>query len=289
MNEFYFGSHIKYDNNLLEGASNVLNAGGNLVQIFLTLPGAKSTKERTVEELDKFKKFLIKNKMKAVVHSSYIHNLAKNWDKYSWWIRNLELEIKYANYIDAIGVVIHFGKQMDLSLQEAYNNMYTSLIYLYNRTKNFGNSLILLETSTGQGSELCSKLKDLAYFFRKFSKNENKDIRKKFKLCVDTCHIFAAGYNIKNKTNINLYLETFEEIIGLKHVKLIHLNDCMVKQGEQVDRHQNIGQGFIGLQGLTYWFKYFAKLNVPIILETPNQGYKMEIKMMKDLITSQNK
>jgi len=71
-------------------------------------------------------------------------------------------------------------------------------------------------------------------------------------------------------------------MIGLKHVGLIHLNDSRVELGSKVDRHDNIGRGFIGLEGIVNFFVYFYKLNIPIVLETPNKGYRMEIKKLLD-------
>lgn len=278
--EHYFGAHYDSDN-LIESAQRIKDAGGNLIQIFLTLPGNTKTEEKSNKELSDFKEYLIKNNMKVVVHSSYIHNIARNWDEYSWWLKNLEIEIRYAHMISAIGIVLHFGKQLDLSIEEAYNNMYTSLLYIHNKTLQYKDVLILLETSTGQGSETCYKLEDLSHFFKKFSRNENKEIKERIKICVDSCHIFAAGYNLKTKKDVKVYLEAFEELVGLKHVKLIHLNDCKVDFGGQRDRHDNIGKGYIGLDGLKYFYEYFKKLNVPIVLETPNNGYKMEIKLLK--------
>ncbi|QKF93996.1 Ap endonuclease 2 [Fadolivirus algeromassiliense] len=278
--EHYFGAH--YDSyNLIESAQRIKDSGGNLIQIFLTLPGNIKTEEKSKEELNAFGEYIKKNNMKVIVHSSYIHNIARKWDEYSWWLKNLEIEIKYAHMIGAYGVVLHFGKQLDLSIEEAYNNMYTSLLYIHNKTKDYKDILILLETSTGQGSEMCYKLEDLSHFYKKFSNNINKEIKNRIKLCIDSCHIFAAGYNLKTKKDVKIYLEAFEELVGLQYVKLIHLNDCKVDVGGQRDRHDNIGKGYIGFDGLKYFYDYFKKLNVPIVLETPNNGYKMEIKLLK--------
>lgn len=74
-----------------------------------------------------------------------------------------------------------------------------------------------------------------------------------------------------------------KRIIGLRHVQLIHLNDCKVELGSQKDRHQNIGKGYIGEEGLTAFYQYFKKLGVPIVLETPGDGYKHEIKELKNI------
>lgn len=206
--------------------------------------------------------------------------MAREWDNHSWWIKNIQLEMKYADMLGAFGLVLHFGKKLDLSTQEGYNNMYTSIVHIHTQTYKYKHIKIILETSTGQGSEMCYKLEDLAYFYSKFSKSPNKEIRDRVKLCIDTCHIFSAGYDIRTKDNVKLYLETFEEMIGLRHVHLIHLNDCKVELGDQKDRHENIGNGKVGFIGLKQFFKYFRKLNVPIVLETPGFGYMKEINML---------
>lgn len=277
---FYFGSHINIGGGMVEAAKSIKRSGGNFIQIFLTQPGSKKTTPKSISELELFKRYLNKNHMKVVVHSSYQHNLARNWDSHSWWIKNIELELEYCHKIDAIGLVIHFGKKLDLSLAEAYNNMYTSLIYIHNKTKKYSSVKIFLETSTGQGTETCFKLEDLAHFYKKFSRNPNKEVKERIKLCIDTCHIFSAGYDIRTVHSVKMYLEAFEELIGLRYVKLIHFNDCKVDLGSMKDRHQNIGKGYIGKQGLLQFFKYFKKLGVPTVLETPNEGYKTEIKML---------
>jgi len=281
----YFGSHINIFNmdKFVDGAKEIKKHDGNFLQIFLTTPGRSKISDNFKKQLIELKKYLDKNSMKIVVHSSYLHNLARNWDKYSWWIKNIELEIQYAHLIGAIGLVIHFGKYMELSINEAYNNMYTSLLHLHTITQKYSDIKIFLETSTGQGTEMCYQIEDLAHFYKKISKSVNKSFKKRVKLCIDTCHIFSAGYNIQNKQQILNYLETFEELIGLRYVKLIHLNDSRVDIGAQVDRHAEIGKGFIGFNGLKHFFNYFKKLNVPIILETPNAGYQNEIKRLLNL------
>ena len=279
MTEFYFGSHMS-TGNIIEAAKLVKNAGGNLIQIFLTSPGEKYIGKKSLETIKDFKNFMSDNNMKVVVHSSYLHNFAQNWDEYSWWITNFEIEIEYADLIGAIGVVLHFGKYKELTMPEAINNMYTSLIYVHNHTIEHKNVKIILETSTGQGTEMFYQLQDMAHFFKKFSQNINKEVKKRFRLCIDTCHIFAAGYDLRNKTAIKTYLESLEELIGIQYIALVHLNDCKVSLGCKKDRHQNIGKGFIGLEGLKLIFDYFKKLKVPIILETPGNGYITEIPLL---------
>lgn len=266
---FYFGAHLNSDK-LIWSAKEIKKHNGNLLQIFIR-------PKTTTEEYTKFKTHIDANNIKVVVHSSYMNNLATPWTKYSYHIKSIENEIKIAHMLGAIGIVIHFGKRKELTIQEAYNNMFSALVHINKITKQYDSVKILLETSTGQGTEICYKLEDLSYFYKKITRSENKQLKNRIKLCIDTCHVFSAGYNLKTKMNVKLFLETFEELIGLQHVKLIHLNDCKVELGSQVDRHQTIGNGYIGYNGLKYFFNYFKNLDIPIILETPEDGYKTEI------------
>ncbi|AYV75742.1 MAG: apurinic endonuclease [Terrestrivirus sp.] len=217
---------------------------------------------------------------KYVVHGSYTINLARNWDEYSIWIHQFIKEIILAHQLKAIGIVIHMGKQLELTKEEAYNNMYTSLLYVNQQTIKYDSVKIFLETSTGQGSEMCYKLEDFAHFFKKIIRLKNTQISDRFKICLDTCHIFAAGYDLSKESSILLYLEALEELIGLRYVGLIHLNDSKNEVGSNIDRHENIGKGKIGKEGLLYIVHYFKKLNVPIILETPSDNIENDLKLI---------
>ena len=274
---FYFGSHVSISDGLMNAAESIKKHGGNLLQIFVTSPKQRIVSQKSKPELNKFINYTQKNNIKIVIHSSYLLNIAKQWDTHSWWLKNLELEIEYAHKIKAIGVVIHLGKQLDLTLNEAYNNMFTAILYVLNKTAEYKNVKLLIETSAGQGTELCYKLDDLAYFYNKFT---NTEIINRLGICLDTCHIFAAGHDISSIGKINSYLKKFDQLIGIKNIVLIHLNDSKCDVGCRVDRHENIGDGYIGLENLKFIFKYFRKLNKFVILETPNSGYKKEIKLL---------
>ena len=137
-----------------------------------------------------------------------------------------------------------------------------------------------METSSGQGSELCYKIENLAYFYNKLSKHKNENIRNRFGICVDTCHIYVSGHDIRSLNAINKYLDTFNKLIGLEHIKLIHLNDSKQDIGTKIDRHENIGKGYIGKKGLLIFISIFKHLEVPIILETPKNYLEQDIKII---------
>lgn len=272
------GAHVSISDGIITGGKSVKKAGGNIIQIFLTSPRRTLISPKSQEELNKINIELKKLNIQTVVHSSYLLNIAMNWDKNSWWIKNLITELEYCYYLDSQGLVIHLGKQLDLSQSDAYNNMYTSLIYVISQTVNTPTK-ILIETSSGQGSEMCYKLNDLAFFYNKILKHPL--LSNRIGICVDTCHVHAAEYNLKNIKTIKTYFEEFNKLIGIKHIKLIHLNDSKKESKSKIDRHENIGKGTIGTQSIKYIYKLGIKYNIPMILETPSMGYLSEIPLLK--------
>lgn len=224
--------------------------------------------------LQEYKKKLNDAKIKCVVHASYTINLSAKWDTYSSHIQQFINEIIMSEKLGAQWIVIHTGKQLDLTKEEALNNMYTALLYVNNKTRNI-NIKILLETPSGQGTELCYTIEDFSHFYKKIHKN--KKIKDKFGICLDTCHIFSAGYDIRTKHNLTLYLDTFEELIGLYNICLVHLNDSVNDLGSRIDRHASIGKGYIGKAGLRRFYKFFTKKHIPCLLETPYELLSSDI------------
>lgn len=248
-----------------------LDYGANLVQLFVY-------PDKKYEELyENFKDSSIKKNIKIVVHAPYTINIASNWNPYSYSINQIINQITLASKIGAFGLVIHMGKKLKESKEIAYNNMLSALLYVHSKTSEFSNVKIILETPSGMGTEMCYTIEDFAYFFNKLSKHRNEDIRNRFRICIDTCHIFAAGYDIRQKKDIDEYIKTFDNLIGLRYIGLIHLNDSKKNIGSKIDRHESLGKGFIGKKGLLYIIKIFKQFSLPIILETPSIYHQSEI------------
>jgi deoxyribonuclease-4 len=267
----YIGVHIdSTPNSLIDQIEYYSNKKCKVIQLFVST--SKSAKEfyKPIKELQKKLKFIIS------VHISYTINLASDPNIYSWGIPQFIEEIKIAHQIGAYAVVVHLGKQLDLSKETAINNMLINLLKVINEIKDL-DITILIETSTGQGSEMCYDLDD-------FSKFYNKIKNKKVGICVDTCHIFNAGYDIRTTDGVNAYFKDFDSKIGLSHIKLIHLNDSKNKLGAKIDRHENIGRGYIGDKGLKLVTMLFSKLGVPIVLETPDVNINDDLKKLQKYI-----
>lgn len=138
------------------------------------------------------------------------------------------------------------------------------------------NTVVLLETMSGKGSEVGSNFEELRLIL------EDTELTSKIGVCLDTCHIYSAGYDLVN--DLDGVLEQFDKIIGLKKLKAIHLNDSMTPLGSRKDRHARIGQGTIGLEGIISIINHPLLKKLPFYLETPNKlpGYAEEIKLLRD-------
>lgn len=251
---FYFGAHFNLKQmDINECFTEVQKAGGNLIQVNTT-----NNLENKIN-----KKYLKENNLGIVIHSHYFINIAKDTAVAT---KCLVKDINIANNIGAIGVVVHTGKSVSLSIKEAKENMYNTLMDVAKQTIKCKNVKIILETASGQGTETCVSIEEFAEFYNKLKKSK---FGNRFTICIDTCHIFAAGYNIKNNNGMTEYLKCLEELVGENQIGLLHLNDSKKPLNSNVDRHDAVGEGFIGKVALKNIFRLFKNRNICIILETP--------------------
>ena len=270
-NKFKFGTHMSNNLGLINCSKLVKKHNGNAIQIFIN--------NKLKNQFNEFNIYNKKNNIGVYIHASYTINLARDWDKYSIMVKQFIEEIKLAYMVNAKGIIIHLGKSLTYQYSVAINNMFTSLVYIVNKTSNYPVS-ILIETSSGQGSEMCTKIDCLSHLYKKFSLNES--LSKRINICIDTCHIFAGGYDIRTKEQVKKFLTNFDKLIGIKNIKLIHLNDSIYELNSNRDRHASIGEGKIGMNGLKHFFKFARKNNIDVILETPNT-FTTEIKMLNNI------
>ncbi len=275
---YYFGSHVGISKHgILSAIDEIKHYGGNMIQIFIQNPKGRENVKRSDEELESIRHYAKQNDVKIVIHAPYLLNLAREFEPPSWYIKSLIDHLIISEKIGAIGVVIHSGKYLHLDKSEAINNMFKNIKYVLDNTPI--ESKILLETPCGQGTELGYKLEEFNIIYNKF----NEDYKKRLRICVDTCHIFVAGYDLTNKSKVNHFIKHFDKIIGWKYVDLIHLNDSKSKLDSKVDRHELLDEGYIGLNGLSEIIRFSFKSNIPLILETP-YGYPVEINIIKKII-----
>ena len=240
----YIGSHISKSNGYLNAVKNAIQIGANCMQIFIssprkiTFPLDKLT-DNDKQEFKEVVKLCTKEKFKIYIHSPYIINLCDP-GKFKLNTKLLLQELTICDYLNGEGVVIHTGsKKKDQTLDNAHNtyiNVIKNILKLFQ-----GKSKILLETSAGQGNSIGVSIEDFLMIYNSFTKKEQS----KLGLVLDTCHIFSAGYDIRTLKDIKKYFLDFNKITNTKNIKLIHLNDSMKELNSHVDRHENIGKGYI--------------------------------------------
>jgi deoxyribonuclease-4 len=247
----------------------------NLIQIFVS-----ATTNYSDEKFSDILNYVKLNRIYLVVHASYSINISRRWSDKDWWIQQFIGEIDGAAKLGSFGIVIHTGKKLDLSNSEAINNMYTAFLYIHHKTSKHQKVRIMLETPSGQGTETLTNIEDFCRFMKKFYDHPDHKIRDRFGICVDTCHIFAAGYDIRGEQNMNKFFKTINDLIGTDKIKLCQINDSKKGVGSKLDRHQTIGKGEIGKESILRIVKFMKSLEIPIVLETPINGLASDYKLL---------
>jgi deoxyribonuclease-4 len=282
---FSIGAHISREKNLLETMKIIKDANGNSLQIFVSNPRSVNVGEfnrKFLGDPNEIQSFIIENNFKLIIHSPYTINLASstminkrhiNLEE-CYWIKIMLKELEIAHILGSIGCVIHTGKSTKLPIKDGLINMKKGIEFILETIiNNQWSSKLILETASGQGTELLSNYQDFLNFYNEFD-NRYKDV---FKICIDTCHIWAKGYELKEIFDITLRNNNINDIV------LIHLNNSKNPKGSHLDRHDIINQGFINIIDIYRFVKNFRSLNkdIIIILETPTPNFKYEIHQIK--------
>lgn len=264
------GAHIGISNGINKIKDNLKEIGGEIGQIFV-----KSNRSFSFcRQLNKkhYKEYL-SHSNNLVVHGTYLVNLANVQDR---TISVFHDELKRVEELKIELYVLHPGSNV---LKKSHSIVLKEIsVHLNEALNKFPLITICIENMAGQGNVICYKLEDIAEIIQYI------EYKERIGVCLDTCHAFAAGYNIKTKDGYEKFIRDFDEIIGLKYLKVIHLNDSKGELGCRVDRHECIGKGKIGYD-LFKWIVNDKRFNVPMILETPDiNNYKKEIQLLRDLI-----
>jgi len=216
------------------------------------------------EEVAEFKKNVERTKITPVfAHNCYLINLASpDPDIYKKSIDTLLLELERSETLGLPYLVMHPGSHMGEGEKAGIERIAESLNKIFEKIMGY-NVQVLLETTAGQGRSVGSKFEQIAEIMDLIKSKE------KLCVCLDTCHIFAAGYDIRSKYEYEKTMAEFNSIVGIDKIKVIHLNDSKKELGSKVDRHEHIGKGFIGLEAFRYIMNDERFRSVPKVLETP--------------------
>ena len=277
------GTHVSSAGGPREAPVRGKAVGVQAIQLFAKNNNQWFGKKITEEEADAFKKAKKENDiLYTCSHAGYLINLAApDPDNYKKSLSSMKQEIDLAEILGLDGIVLHPGAHRDTGEKKGIQKIIKSLNELFDKTPDF-KTLVLLETTAGQGTAIGYTFEHLAEIMDGI---ENK---KRIGVCLDTCHIFAAGYELRDKEGYEKTWKSFDSIVGLKNLKAIHLNDSKKEFASRRDRHEHIGKGRIGKEGFILLMNDKRLRKIPMILETPKadpiKDDLMNLKLLKSLV-----
>ncbi len=261
-----FGAHMGTSGGLHNALTAGRDVGCDVVQIFTKSPQQWKAKEITEDQISAFLRAQEETGVPCVAsHDSYLINPAAADPELLQKSRNaLVDELVRSSRLRIPYVVMHQGACGDASEEESLGRLAETVRYVLDRAPEDG-SVLLLETTAGQGTCLGDHLEHLAYVFNEV------DAGDRLAVCLDTCHMFAAGYDLRDAESYAATMEQVERLIGFHRIKLIHANDSVKGLGSHVDRHAHIGQGELGLEAFRLLLTDPRLAEVPVVLETPKK------------------
>lgn len=262
--EQLLGAHTSIKGGVAEAIPLAEKLNFNAMQIFTKNNNRWNAKPLSPDDINKFKSRLEKSNIQFVVtHDSYLINLcAKNPDILRKSREAFIDELKRCEQLEIPHLNFHPGAHGGQGEEDGIKIIAESLNIAHEKTPGY-NVTSMIEATAGQGTTLGYKFEQLKKIIDLVEQKERMTI------CIDTAHIFAAGYDIKNGKNYEKVIRDFDDIVGLNHLQCFHINDSKKELGSRVDRHEHIGKGFIGLEGFRNIMNDKRLDRVPKILETP--------------------
>jgi deoxyribonuclease-4 len=254
--------------------------GAEVIQVFASSPRMWAMPAAKPDLDEAFKIKAAELDIHTYVHAPFLINLGSPTEAtYVNSLASTAYSLSRGVDIGALGVVIHTGSAVDAThVDQAWKQIHEGMMPILNALSDDA-PFLLLEPTAGQGQSLVKKLDDLENYLKAL------EYHPKVGICLDTCHVFAAGHDIAVKGGMTKTLDLLVEIAGAERFKLIHANDSMDVCGALKDRHQNIGDGHIGVEPFAELLAHPATAGVPLVLETPGMEEKhtIEVALLKAL------
>ena len=255
------GAHVSASGGVSKSIDRALDIGAEAIQIFASSPRAWKFNHPKPEEVERFRK---KSEESGIgpcyIHGSYLVNIGGSEDQLQKSIDCLVNNMSAAGEIGAEGVIFHGGSHKGKGFDAVLNQAANCLTQVLEKSPD--NVWLCLENSAGMGSHIGSSFREIGRILRVVD-------HPNLKVCLDTEHCFAAGYNLAVPEELDKVIAEFDSEIGLDKLVAVHANDAKVKLGSGVDRHENIGEGYIGISGFESILGNTAFKNVPFFLEVP--------------------
>lgn len=261
-----FGSHLSIAGGYYKAVEHAAALGMSTVQIFTKNNNQWRAKPLTDDDVRRFRSAVDAHGLQVPCsHDSYLINLASPKD--DLWEKSLEafvVELERAEMLGLAGVVMHPGSYVESTEQQGLKRIVKALDQVHKRTQGVGVQT-WLEVTAGQGTNLGYRFEHLGEIIRRSKEPE------RFGVCIDTCHIFAAGYGLKTREEYEATMQKLDEQVGLDRVRAFHLNDSKREQGSRVDRHEHIGEGHLGLEPFRFVVNDPRFADRPMYLETKKE------------------
>ena len=273
---FYIGCHLSASEGFLAMGRTALSIGANTFQFFTRNPRGSRAKAIDPEDAEAFLALARENGFGTLVaHAPYTINPCSKDERTREFARlTMADDLLRMEYVPGNVYNFHPGSHTGQGVETGITEIAATLNAILTPGQT---TTVLLETMAGKGSEVGSRFEELREII------DRVELKDKLGVCMDTCHVSDAGYDIAG--DLDGVLTEFDRVIGLDRLKAVHVNDSMNPLGAHKDRHARIGEGYLGAEALGRVVRHPALAGLPFVLETPNEleGYAREIALLKEL------
>jgi deoxyribonuclease-4 len=270
-----FGFHISIAGGFTKVIERAKARDCKTIQFFSRNPRGWKYSPLDKKEVEEFRSSIKSTDLFPIfLHMPYLPNIASLKSKfYNRSVDSIAEDLKRADQLGAQYLIIHIGHRLESSEDEAIEAVSRGINQAFEKVRN--SIILLMENTAGQGTEIGYKFEQIKKIIDQVEQNQRMGV------CLDTAHSFEAGYDLSKKEGIERTLESFDQMIGLKRLHLLHLNDSKTPLGSRKDRHWHIGEGYIGLEGFRYLIHHPLLQHLPGIMETPRKDTVEDLKNMK--------
>jgi deoxyribonuclease IV len=258
------GAHMSISGGFEKAVMRGQEVGCEAMQIFTKNSNQWKAKPLTPEESTAFRDACkLAGIAPVIAHSAYLINLAAPDDVL--YEKSLQAFLDELQRCESLGIpylVVHPGAHMGAGEAQGLKRVAAAIDRIHRETADL-RAAIALEVTAGQGTALAYKFEHFATIL------EAVDAPERLSFCLDTCHLFAAGYDFRTRQGYDRMMAAWDDLVGIERIRVMHLNDSKKDLGSRVDRHEHIGQGYIGTKGFEFLLKDHRLAGLPMVLETP--------------------
>ncbi|MCS6769643.1 MAG: deoxyribonuclease IV [Candidatus Caldarchaeum sp.] len=274
------GAHVSISGAIHLAVDRAVELGCTTFQIFTRNPRGWTYTKLKQQDVDEFnRKFENAGFKVAMAHMPYLPNIASPKKLiYDKSVKSLTAELERCGLLGVELLVVHIGSHLGAGIGKGVELVANAVNQALEKVDN--KVLVLLENMAGQKNSCGSKFQDIAQILSRIERQSRVGV------CLDTCHLLAAGYDIRSKEAVEATLKEFDRVVGLDRLKAVHLNDSKGGLGSGLDRHEHIGMGSIGVQGFKAFINHPAIRDKPMVIETPEDekgNYMTDLKKLRTL------